>query len=386
MSGAVHRALLWLHSTVASLLPCPGEYEKARVRVEPIIRKEHELDAFEILELMCDLLHERSAGIKMAQTPPAELAETLQTLIWATPRVAAEITELRTVLTQLQYKYGSKYLRHVHAAAEAAAAAAPPPNVPEGVPALAGFAMSVNGQVLQYLRLAAPPVEEVSRYLRQVAEQYGVGLDEERLQEALHSASLLGRFATAAPKGEAVPAGAPAALSVPEAGEGVGGPPAESEEGDGSGGGGGYSAGYDDGFRAALGKYGGGGQEQVTLPPQAALPYPPGSGGGFQDPYGASSTPGSCQPYPSAGHPASQAAAASTAHSALAGARSDLHAGASATPGFLPTGTGQPSAAPYPEDPTAAKQAAGTGGGHESTPSYEDLEARFRQLKGSSGL
>lgn len=65
------------------------QFDKARIRVESVIRQQRELEAEEILELMCELLLARIALIASEKTCPPDLGETVHTLIWAAPRTQA---------------------------------------------------------------------------------------------------------------------------------------------------------------------------------------------------------------------------------------------------------------------------------------------------------
>ena len=79
-------------------------FDKARIRVESVIRKQHEMAAEEILELMVELLLERINLISTEKTMPADISETVQTVIWAAART--QIEELRAVKEQLLLRYG----------------------------------------------------------------------------------------------------------------------------------------------------------------------------------------------------------------------------------------------------------------------------------------
>jgi vacuolar protein sorting-associated protein IST1 len=75
------------------------QFDKARIRVESVIRKEKEQEAEEVLELMCELLHARIQLISQEKTCPEDLIESVHTIIWASPRT--QIEELRVIRQQL---------------------------------------------------------------------------------------------------------------------------------------------------------------------------------------------------------------------------------------------------------------------------------------------
>eukprot|EP01032_Pedospumella_encystans_P014244 gene14244-16374_t len=91
---------------VANLL---GEQkdEKARIKVEHIIRDDFVIEAYEILELLCELMHERIRLITNCKECPADLKETVCSLIWAAGN--CEISELQEVKKHLIRKFGPEF-------------------------------------------------------------------------------------------------------------------------------------------------------------------------------------------------------------------------------------------------------------------------------------
>ena len=84
-----------------------GKEEKARIRVEKLIRDDFTIEAYELLSLLCELLHERAALITSEKDCPPDLREACCTLIWAAPRT--EVPELKVVAEQLDLKYGKEF-------------------------------------------------------------------------------------------------------------------------------------------------------------------------------------------------------------------------------------------------------------------------------------
>ncbi|XP_036297031.1 IST1 homolog isoform X11 [Pipistrellus kuhlii] len=72
-----------------------GKDERARIRVEHIIREDYLVEAMEILELYCDLLLARFGLIQSMKELDSGLAESVSTLIWAAPRLQSEVAELK---------------------------------------------------------------------------------------------------------------------------------------------------------------------------------------------------------------------------------------------------------------------------------------------------
>ena len=95
---------------IAGLLrtsPVPKE-EKARIRAEALIREDNAIEAYEILELQCDLLCERIKLISAEKQCPGDLLSCVSTLIWASYQI--DIPELGVVRSQFQAKYGKKFI------------------------------------------------------------------------------------------------------------------------------------------------------------------------------------------------------------------------------------------------------------------------------------
>lgn len=91
---------------VATLL---GEQkdEKARIKVEHIIRDDFVIEAYEILELLCELMHERIRLLTTNKECPADLKETVCSLIWAASN--CDISELQEVKKHLIRKFGPEF-------------------------------------------------------------------------------------------------------------------------------------------------------------------------------------------------------------------------------------------------------------------------------------
>lgn len=93
---------------VAKLL-ADGKDEKARIRAEHIIREDFMIESYELLELLCELLHERVKYITSETNCPKDLEEAVSSIIWAQHRV--DIPELAEVKSQFKKKYGSKFIK-----------------------------------------------------------------------------------------------------------------------------------------------------------------------------------------------------------------------------------------------------------------------------------
>ena len=81
-----------------------GKEEKARIRVEHLIRQDFTIEAYELIGLLCELLYERVALVKAEKECPPDMKEAMCTLIWASVR--CEVPELKEVSIQLELKCG----------------------------------------------------------------------------------------------------------------------------------------------------------------------------------------------------------------------------------------------------------------------------------------
>ena len=85
----------------------PPKEEKAKIRAEALIREDNMIEAFEILQLQCELLHERIKLLEYSKECPGDLIPVVSTLMWASQRV--DIPELTMIRKQFRAKYGKKF-------------------------------------------------------------------------------------------------------------------------------------------------------------------------------------------------------------------------------------------------------------------------------------
>ncbi|XP_059372007.1 IST1 homolog isoform X2 [Carassius carassius] len=129
-----------------------GKDERARIRVEHIIREDYLVEAMEILELYCDLLLTRFGLIQSMKELDPGLQEAVSTLIWAAPRLQSEVAELKIVSDQLCAKYSKEY----------------------GKLCRTNQIGTVNDRLIHKLSVEAPPKILVERYLIEIAKNYNV--------------------------------------------------------------------------------------------------------------------------------------------------------------------------------------------------------------------
>mmetsp|Transcript_2509 Transcript_2509/g.5329 ORF Transcript_2509/g.5329 Transcript_2509/m.5329 type:complete len:309 (+) Transcript_2509:253-1179(+) len=81
--------------------------EKARIKAEALIRDDNTVEAYDILQLNCELLSERIQYISYSKECPGDLISCISTLIWASAIV--DIPELLEIRKQFRYKYGKHF-------------------------------------------------------------------------------------------------------------------------------------------------------------------------------------------------------------------------------------------------------------------------------------
>ncbi|XP_058799784.1 IST1 homolog [Phymastichus coffea] len=86
-----------------------GKVERARIRVEHIIREDYMVEAMELLEMYCDLLLARFGLIQQMKTLDDGLSEAISTIIWAAPRLQTDVQEMKVIADILTAKYGRQY-------------------------------------------------------------------------------------------------------------------------------------------------------------------------------------------------------------------------------------------------------------------------------------
>lgn len=132
-----------------------GKLERAKIRVEHIIREDYLVEAMEIVEMYCDLILARFGLIQQMKTLDEGLAEAISSIIWATPRLQADIAELKIISDQLTSKYGKPYAQ---AARENAL-------------------KTVNDKLIHKLSIQAPSKILVEKYLIEIAKSHNVSYE-----------------------------------------------------------------------------------------------------------------------------------------------------------------------------------------------------------------
>ena len=87
-----------------------AKVDRARVRVEHIIREDYMVEAMELVEMYADLLAGRVGLMKQSKALDEGLKTPISTLIWATPRLVQYCQEIKVVHDILGAYYGKKYV------------------------------------------------------------------------------------------------------------------------------------------------------------------------------------------------------------------------------------------------------------------------------------
>lgn len=86
-----------------------GKVERAKIRVEHIIREDYLVEAMEIVEMFCDLLLTRYGLLQQMKELDDGIAEPVSSLLWVAPRLQSDVDELRVIASILTTKYGPEY-------------------------------------------------------------------------------------------------------------------------------------------------------------------------------------------------------------------------------------------------------------------------------------
>nr|CAG4644303.1 EOG090X0DNH [Lepidurus arcticus] len=129
-----------------------GKVERAKIRVEQIIREDYLVEAMEVLEMYCDLLLARFGLVQQMKVLDPGLAEAISSIIWVAPRLQADVAELKIIGDQLVYKYGKPY----------------------GQACRDNTVGTVSEKLMHKLSVQAPPKILVEKYLIEIAKNFNV--------------------------------------------------------------------------------------------------------------------------------------------------------------------------------------------------------------------
>ncbi|KAK9869825.1 hypothetical protein WA026_003554 [Henosepilachna vigintioctopunctata] len=129
-----------------------GKIERAKIRVEYIIREDYMVEAMEIVEMYCDLLLARFGLITNMKELDEGISEAVSSLIWVAPRLQSDCNELKVIADLLTAKYGLNY-------AEACRV--------ESIE-------SINDRLKHKLGIHSPPKLLVEKYMIEIAKSFNI--------------------------------------------------------------------------------------------------------------------------------------------------------------------------------------------------------------------
>ncbi|CAH0407897.1 unnamed protein product [Chilo suppressalis] len=129
-----------------------GKSERAKIRVEQIIREDYMVEAMEIVEMYCDLVLARFGLVTQMKELDEGLAEAISSLIWVAPRMHTDVQELKVISDLLTAKYGKIY-----------AEACRNENV-----------NTISEKLKHKMSVHSPPKILVEKYLIEIAKNYNV--------------------------------------------------------------------------------------------------------------------------------------------------------------------------------------------------------------------
>ncbi|CAG2111962.1 unnamed protein product [Medioppia subpectinata] len=132
-----------------------SKYERAKIRVEHIIREDYIVEAMELVEMYCDLLLARFGLIQQMKTLDDGLSEAISSLIWVAPRLQTDVQELKTISDLLTYKYGKPYAQACRENA----------------------LKTVNEKLMIKMGVQAPPKILVEKYLIEIAKSQNISYE-----------------------------------------------------------------------------------------------------------------------------------------------------------------------------------------------------------------
>ncbi|XP_041976563.1 IST1 homolog isoform X2 [Aricia agestis] len=129
-----------------------GKSERAKIRVEHIIREDYMVEAMEIVEMYCDLVLARFGLITQMKELDEGLCEAISSLIWVAPRMHTDVQELKVVSDLLTAKYGKVYADACRNESVA----------------------TISEKLRHKLSVQSPPKILVEKYLIEIAKNYNV--------------------------------------------------------------------------------------------------------------------------------------------------------------------------------------------------------------------
>lgn len=132
-----------------------GKTDRARIRVEHIIREDYLVEGLEITEMFLDLILARVGLINLSNEIDPGMAESISSVIWVQPRIVTECAELKVVCDEFSKKYGKEYMQACRS----------------------GIIGTVSKKLQKKLDPHAPPRALIENYLIEIAKNYNVDFE-----------------------------------------------------------------------------------------------------------------------------------------------------------------------------------------------------------------
>ncbi|XP_018015788.1 IST1 homolog [Hyalella azteca] len=124
-----------------------GKTERAKIRVEHIIREDYLVEAMDVTEMYCNLVLARFGLIQQMKDLDPGLSEAISSLVWCAPRLMSDVPELKIVADQFALKYGKPY----------------------AVACREQSISTISEKLIHKLSVQAPPKVLVEKYLQEIA-------------------------------------------------------------------------------------------------------------------------------------------------------------------------------------------------------------------------
>lgn len=124
-----------------------GKPDRARIRVEQIIRDDYIIESMDLVESYCDFLISRFGQLQASEVVDEGLATAVSSLIWVASRFENDLPELKVIADQLGRKYGKQYVAAVKD----------------------NSLKTVNETLIKKMGVQAPPKILVEKYLVEIA-------------------------------------------------------------------------------------------------------------------------------------------------------------------------------------------------------------------------
>lgn len=171
-----------------------GKLERARIRVEQIIREDYLVEAMEIVEMYCDLLLARFGLITQIKELDEGIAEAVASLVWVAPRLQTDCQELKVVADVFTIKHGKPWAEAIR----------------EGTGEL-----RASEKLAAKLAIHAPPKLLVEKYLIEIAKAYNLEYEPDPHVMSESRDGVLIDLSQSGGLGPAPPAPAPGFLGYP---------------------------------------------------------------------------------------------------------------------------------------------------------------------------